>query len=83
MTNEEAIRILGRMLDEFCNEDSYAPECKDAVDMAISALEKQMPKKPEYEGWLYCPICGKDILMEGYKFCPDCGQRIDWTESEA
>ena len=38
MTNEEAIRILGRMLDEFCNEDSYAPECKDAVDMAIEAL---------------------------------------------
>ena len=46
MTAEEAIRILGRMLNEFCNEDSSAPECKDAVDMAISALEKQIPKKP-------------------------------------
>ena len=46
MTNEEAIRILERMLNEFCNKDSYAPECKYAVDMAIKALEKQMPKKP-------------------------------------
>lgn len=38
MTNEEAIRVLERMLDEFCNEDTWMQECKDAVDMAIEAL---------------------------------------------
>ena len=38
MTNEEAISILERMLNEFCNEDSWVQECKDAVDMAIKAL---------------------------------------------
>ena len=38
VTAEESISILERMLDEFYNEDSYAPECKDAVDMAIEAL---------------------------------------------
>ena len=41
MTPEEAIKTITQMLNEFCNEDSYAPECKDAVNMAISALEAQ------------------------------------------
>ena len=53
----------------------------EAVNVALKALEKQIPKKPTlHEGWLYCSVCGKDILMEGYKFCPDCGQRIDWSD---
>ena len=55
----------------------------EAIQMAIEALEKQIPKKPTlHEGWLYCSVCKKDILMEGYKFCPDCGQRIDWMDDE-
>ena len=41
MTPEEAIKTITQMLNEFCNEDSYAPECKDAVDMAIEALKEQ------------------------------------------
>ena len=69
MTPEEAIKTITQMLNEFCNEDSYAPECEDAVDMAISALEKQMPEKPMksidvYNENLYklnCPTCGKYI----------------------
>ena len=54
-----------------------------AVEIAVDAMQKQIPKKPTlHEGWLYCSVCGKDVLMEGYKFCPDCGQRIDWTEGD-
>ena len=56
MTPEEAIRVFERMLDEFYNEDSYAPECKDAVDMAIEALMEQskhnqntMSKQPDLD----------------------------------
>ena len=52
-----------------------------AVEIAVDAMKKQIPKKPTLDkGWLYCSVCGKDILMEGYKFCPDCGQAIDWSE---
>ena len=69
MTPEEAIKTITQMLNEFCNEDSYAPECKDAVDMAIDALRKQIPEKPmksidSYNENLYklnCPTCGKYI----------------------
>lgn len=52
-----------------------------AVDIAVEAMQKQIPKEPTlHEGWLYCSVCRKDILMEGYKFCPDCGQRIKWED---
>lgn len=44
----------------------------------INALSKQLPREPKGKDWLYCPVCGKDVLTDKYKFCPDCGQKIDW-----
>lgn len=63
--------------------------------MAIEALEKQVPKTPNYEGdgysdgvlvhdtWI-CPCCGKkyEVDCDDYKYCPECGQAIDWSEEE-
>ena len=88
MTPEEAVKIIERERDSMRRlvDDCNLPitgghKYIEAYDMAISALEKQIPKKPTlHEGWLYCSVCKKDILMEGYKFCPDCGQRIDWSD---
>ena len=71
MTTQEAIEILKK------NKPVYDPrECGkelcDACDMAISALEKQIPKKPiridknkEFDGnWKkVCPTCGR-VLVE-------------------
>ena len=63
-------------------------------DLAIEALEKQLPKKPTYEGdgyapdgtfiwdeWL-CPNCGSryEVDYDDYSYCPNCGQRLDWSE---
>lgn len=60
-------------------------------ECAIYALEKQIPKKPDYEGdgydedsnliydtWI-CPSCGKhyEVDYDNYDFCPECGQAID------
>ena len=64
-----------------------------AFDMAIKALEKQIPKKPDFEGdgyadgqlvydtWI-CPHCEKkyEVDYEEYDFCPNCGQKLDWGE---
>lgn len=61
--------------------------------MAIEALKKQIPKKPDFEGdgywngelvydtWI-CPCCGKhyEVDYEEYDHCPNCGQAIDWSE---
>lgn len=49
----------------------------------IEALERRTPRKPEEDGWLYCPVCGKDVLQDHVKFCPDCGQAIDWEDYNA
>ena len=64
------------------------------IDMAIAALEKQIPMKPiktkgecyakakdgteGYEIVYSCPSCGSNKLMRGYP-CK-CGQMIDWEE---
>jgi len=76
MTQQEIDRIENaiRHIQTAADVDPWAAE------IAVEAMRKQIPMKPTDEGWLYCPICGKDILMERYKFCPGCGQAICWEE---
>lgn len=61
---------------------------------AIEALEKQLPKRVDFEEdvaenmCVECPSCGSflgyrvDCLDENYQFdnCKHCGQRLDWSE---
>ena len=61
--------------------------------ICIEALEKQIPKKPIYQGdgyydgelvydtW-FCPNCdaGYEVGTDEYNYCPNCGQAIDWSE---
>ena len=54
---------------------------KDCYKLIREALEKQIPKKLKDDGWLYCPICGRDVLMDRFDYCPDCGQALDWSEN--
>ena len=90
MNEREAIEILQEEHD-YAQLLSYV---NSALNLAISALEKQIPKKPDLEGdgyddngeliydtWI-CPCCGKyyELYYEEYEFCPQCGQAIDWTE---
>lgn len=69
----------------------------EALDIAIEALEKQLPKKPKENeirgGWLgkqkhyTCPTCGNCLLTEMMNerqntgYCWDCGQRLDWSDN--
>lgn len=55
----------------------------EALEMAVEALEKQIPKKVGISnGFMkyYCPTCGKQPLSG--KRCSECGQVIDWAEDE-
>ena len=110
MTEKEAIHCMKSYLPEATDEDcrncpfygsmkTYDPQiflCKssEAHKMAIDALEKQIPKKPEqskipryvmryeYYDW-YCPTCGRFLAFErskGDHHCT-CGQAIDWEET--
>ena len=53
------------------------------AELAISALEKQIPKKPEYDchKHLYiCPHCGEYIVTYNQEFPYEikCGGRLEW-----
>lgn len=69
-------------------------EMMEVRDMAIKALEKQIPKKPNEKLGLYeCPICNSgvgfrvgfrsdEVCYEGFNYCSNCGQAIDRGEKE-
>lgn len=101
MTEREAIKKLKDILDE-CTESKeavcYVTDVDaPALEMAINALEKQIPKKPycaEDKMWC-CPICDNNLLhkwikyptklmpkSEGLPHCMSCGQAIDWSDGE-
>ena len=68
----------------------------DAYDMAIEALEKQIPKKPtrtngglsiaKKDFYTKCQLCNHNIpgvvRDARMRFCPFCGQKIDWSDYE-
>ena len=80
MTLEEAIGIVKCAIGEI--EWKYPLDYAEAFEVAIETLEKQIPEKPKDDGWLYCPICGRDVLMDRFDYCPDCGQALDWSDTE-
>lgn len=67
-----------------------------ARDLAIKALEKQIPKKPIFDYNLSDTLskfrceCGKTIKVnhdvgimddnDAPNYCSDCGQKLDWSE---
>lgn len=95
MINQEAIETIKIAIAEV--EWNYPMDYSIAFDMAITALEKQIPKKPEeYEDKYYaCPVCGNVLLHKwekyptklmsknnGLPYCLSCGKAIDWSEEE-
>lgn len=94
MTHDEAISNLKYLISEDCTDTKF--DYIDEIELAIKALENQMPKKPindwsespfsDDKGCLFlhtmCPNCKKVEVNEMDSFCFNCGQAIDWGESE-
>ena len=82
---QEAIETI-KDLTKGLNENGYV---KKANDLAIKALEKQIPKKPKIKNWCpaLCPSCDAELSEsegDGYyhhqtsrKLC-NCGQKLEW-----
>ena len=84
MTNEEAIIDIRENIQPIVGGKS--------LDIAISALEKQIPKKPldvctPVVTWGLCPTCKGELnkfggrpnrVFQSDAFCPDCGQKLLW-----
>ena len=80
MTYEEAIKHFKSLQKRYAKE--HNGRMCEKVNLALEALEKQVPKKPYWEyGGCHCKSCGLDVLSDEY-FCPLCGQAIDWSDDE-
>ena len=70
---------------------------KEALQTAITALEKQVPKKPLHRETEYyahkvakgikAPFCECGCLAvdeenDCFTYCPDCGQALDWSGND-
>ena len=95
MTLEEAIDFILNKIQidvRFCSDEDIK-KTEAALKLAISALEKQIPKQPKYEDVdnIYgaikrtCTACG-DVCMvsngaKSYEhYCRQCGQALDWSD---
>ena len=83
MNEQDAISILNDILQE-ARAYRLVPKEIKALNIAISALEKQIPKKLKNQlmcdGEIHagdCPTCGNPLYMG--LFCHECGQKIDWS----
>ena len=85
MTESEAIKILQRDL-QIQLENKALPDGIEAIQIAIQALEKQIPKKPykDNENGIYekeyCPTCHRSLFPNDHHCI--CGQAIDWRDEE-
>ena len=90
MTNEESIKELKERylgMSAYSDREQFQ-KANQALDMAIEALEKQIPKevviKKIDEGieLRYCPRCHVRFIRSGMKYCVECGQALGWREDE-
>ena len=93
MTESEAIEKLKNMrlymqIEDKNNDCKFTEDDYKANEMAIQALEKQIPKKSMIsydervkENWCSCGVCTFGLGWKRtihYKYCPNCGQRLNW-----
>lgn len=82
LLNQEqyAIDTLKRLSSEH---ELYLPntDSLEILNMAIEALEKQIPKKVKSpirrKRYSDCPICGIEVSRL-WIYCPECGQKLNW-----
>ena len=76
---------------EYCYSQGNFGNQKEAFQMAINALEKQIAKKPksitpvENSMYVKCPTCKlTTVLYDGciMEYCKNCGQKLDWSDEE-
>ena len=93
MTGSEAVEKLKNMrlfmqIEDENDDCKFTEDDYKANEMAINALEKQIPMKPVksekqvvmYVNTYYCPICNLGITGTNIaKWCYHCGQKLDWS----
>lgn len=77
MKASEAIETI--QFDLEIGGEIHSQVLRDAADVAIRALSKQIPKKPIAH---QCTTCGDAVLPFEGSYCSNCGQKLDWSDEE-
>lgn len=90
MTENEAIEAI--QFDLEIGGEIHSQVLRDAVDVAIQALEKQIPMKlmmayddKSDSNWCSCSACYSGLGWDygkHYEYCMNCGQKLDWGDEE-
>ena len=76
---EKDIDLLNEAGD-MLTESYWTAKYSDAIRAAKKALEKQKPKRVDFQGELKCPVCGKYLTamkcLIAVDYCFYCGQRV-------
>ena len=81
MTEQQAVK---RIKDEIGWESSELN--REAFEMGVKALEKQIPKKPTFDDEssfirrYHCPEC--KCVVDIQRYCHHCGQKLDWRNED-
>lgn len=96
MNAQEALARIKEHRDIHFHNELNAIYITEALDMAIEALEKQIPEKPldictPVVTWGICPFCRGELNKIGKQtnrvfktnaYCMDCGQALDWSDEK-
>lgn len=89
MTEREAIEELKYDCNELGKaipcDTSWGSSFESAYRMAVQALEKQVPKKPDFtedKEFALCSCCNGKGLLDKQKYCDNCGQKLDWSDED-
>ena len=86
----ELLACIEKGCDRKCDDCDYnyaqgnMGKQKEALSVAIQALEKQIPKKPKTDDryvMYICPRCNEFIKINK-NYCMNCGQKLDWSDEE-
>lgn len=96
MTTAEAIKEINKRIESIeCYYPDRLREYREVLELAVEALRKQEPMKPEaVEDKIWCcPSCWNNLMQiwseyptkkmefnRGLPYCLGCGQKIDWEE---
>ena len=85
MTEQEAkdwLKAISATQNQSINKSSLSDR-KEALYMAMRAIDKQIPKKVYHfidDDTFETSCCGTNVTNKDYKYCPECGQFLGEIE---
>ena len=82
MTENKAIEFIKERIALIDSNYTDILDYKEALQISVKALEKQIPQKPKTDDRyvIYiCPCCN-NLIKLCKNYCEYCGQKLDWSE---